>query len=164
MFVFAFIDHSRIEDMDSDTTERVPEVAIFIEGQFEFPQKTKLVSAVYNISFSKSLAEPHRLELQHCVKLETQSQANCLYFVRAPSFPTILPYRFTLIEGGQFNPGSRHGVINITGESCLLAIVADQKQQTKGSDEENYTINQDTRNEGILNHLLCYNIFSSFRS
>ena len=133
MFVFAFIDHSITEDMDSDTTERVPEVAvtIFIEGQFEFPQKTKLVSAVHNISFSKSFPEPHRLELQHCVKLESQSQANCLYFVRAPSIPTILPYQFKLIEGGQFNPGSRHGVINITGESCLLAIVADQKQVTK---------------------------------
>ena len=79
---------------------------------------------------TKLPAVPHRLEIQHCVKLETHVQANCLHFVRAPSSPTTLPYQFTLIEGGQFNPGNRYGIIDVTCESpCLVGIVADLKQQ-----------------------------------
>ena len=128
MSVFGFIDHPRIEDMDSDTTERVPEVSVttLMKGLFEFPPKTKLVSVIHNISVSKPFAEPYKLEIQHCVKLETQAQANCLHFVRASSSPITLPYQFTLIEGGQFYSGSRHGVIDITCESSCL--VADHNQ------------------------------------
>ena len=138
-----------LDDIDSNIPTTVPEiaVAILIEGQCEFPQKTKLVSVIHEISVSKPLAEPQRLEIQHCVKLETQAQTNCLHFVRAPSTPTILPYQFTLIEGGQFNPGSRHGVIDITCESsCLVAIVVDQKQQPIETNEESHTMNQGTMN------------------
>ena len=125
---FAFIDHPIMENIVSYTTVTVPEVAVTtrIEGQFEFPPKTKLVSAVHNVTVSKPLAEPYKLELQHCIKLETQAQANYLHFVRAPYSFTILPYQFTLIEEGQFNPGSRNGIIHIICQSsCLVAIVAD---------------------------------------
>ena len=151
-FLFVLLD-----DVDSNITTTVPEIAVttLIEGRFEFPQKTKLVSAVHDISVSKQLAEPHRLEIQHCVKLETQAQANCLHFVRAPSFPTTLPYQFTLIEGGQFNPGNRHGIIDITCESsCLVAIVAVLKQQPQ-INEESHTMNQ-----GTLNYNLLLNLFN----
>ena len=131
-----------------------------IEGRFEFPQSTKLVSAVHKISLSKPLTEPYKLEIQHCVKLEIEAQANWLHFVRAPYSPTTLPYQFTLIEGGQFNPESRHGVINLMCDSCcLVAIVADQKQKQKETGEEKYIMNQSTRNE-----LLQCNICSSYRS
>ena len=135
--------------INSDTTVTVPKVAesTIIEGQFEFPPKTKLVSAVHNISFSKPLAEARKLKIQHCVKLETQAQANCLHFVRAPSSPTTLFYQFTLIEGGQFYPGIRHGIIDITYESsCLVAIVVDQKQQPQETNEDNHIVNQGTMN------------------
>ena len=142
-FVFAFIDHPVIED-------KKVAVTTLIEGQFEFSPKTKLVSVVHMISVSKPLVEPYKLEIQHCVKLETQGQANCLHFVRAPYSLTTLPYQFTLIEGGQFTPGSRYGIIDITCESsCLVAIVVDQKQQPKETDEENYTKNQGTVNEDL---------------
>ena len=117
-----------------------------IEGYFEFPMKTKVVSAVHNISVFKPLTESQRLEIQHCVKLETQAQTNCLHFVKAPFSLTTLPHKFTLIEGGQFSPGSRHGVIYITFKSsCLVAIVADHE-----INEESHKMN-----EGILNELQC---------
>ena len=131
----------------------VPEIAVttLIEGRFKFPPKTKLVSVIQDISVSKPLAQSHRLEIQHCVKLETQPQGNCLHFVRAPSSPTILPYQFTLIEGGQFNLGSRYGIIDIPCESsCLIAIVADQKQQLQETNEESHTLNQGTMNYNLL--------------
>ena len=162
---FAFIDYPIMENIDCYTTVTVPEVVMttLIEGQFEFPQKTKLVSAVHIITVSKPLLEPYKLEIQHCVKLVTQAQVNSLHFVRAPYSLTILPYQFTLIEG-QFNPGSRHGIVDIICQStCLVAIVADQKQKTKDTDEENYIINQGTVNQGVLNELLQCNIYSSYR-
>ena len=139
--MFFLLEHPAINDNDNDIIVSEPEIAVttLIEGNFEFPMKTKVVSAVHNISVFKPLTEPQRLEIQHCVKLETQAQTNCLHFVRAPSSLTTLPYQFTLIEGGQFNLGSRRGVIDITFESsCLVAIVADHKM-----------------NEGILNELQC---------
>ena len=109
----------------------------FIKGQFEFPKGTKLASAVHGISVFQPLAEPQRLKIQHCVNLKTQAQANCLHFVRAPSSTTILPNQFTLVKGGQFNPGSQYGVIDMTCESsCLVAIVADREQQSQKTNEE----------------------------
>ena len=127
-------------------TETTIVLAALIGGRFEFPTKTKLVSTVCSISVSEPLAQSHRLEIQHCVKLETQREINYLHFVKAPSSATTLPFQFTLIEGGQFNPGSRYGVIDITFESdCLVAIVADQKLQPQ-SIEENHTMNQGTMN------------------
>ena len=127
-------------------------------------KKTKLVSAIHNISVSKPLAEPYKLEIQHCVKLETHAQADCLHFVRALSSPTTLPYQFALVEGGQFYPGSRHGVIDITCESsCLVAIVADEKEQSQENNEESYIIKKGIMNQVILNKLLQCNIFSSYR-
>ena len=118
-----------------------------IEYHFEFPSKTKLVSAVHTISVSKPLTEPYKLEIQPCVKLESQAQANCLHFVIAPFSSTTLPYQFTLIKGGQFNRGSRYEIIDITCESsCLVAIVVDQKQQTIETNEESHTMTQCTMN------------------
>ena len=144
MFCFCFS-----MDINSDTTVTVPKVVVttLIEGLFEFSQKTKLVSTVHNIFVCKPFTEPHKLEIHHCVKLETQPQANCLQFVIAPFSPTTLPYQFTFIKGGQFNLGSRHGIIDITCESsCLIAIVVDQKQQPQEANEESHTVNQGTMN------------------
>ena len=151
-----------LDDVNSNTTVTAPEISVttLIEGQFTFPKKTKLVSAIHEISVSKPLAEPQRLEIQHCVKLETQAQTKRLHFVSAPSSPTILPYQFTLIEGGQFNPGSRHGVIDIACESsCLIAIVVGQKRQPIKINEESYAINHGKMNQITLNELLQCNIF-----
>ena len=140
--MFFLLDHPTIGNIndDANATVSLPEIVVttFIEGHFEFPMKTKVVSAVHKISLSKPLTEPQRLEIQHCVKLETQAQANWLHFVRAPSSPMMLPRRFTLIEEGQFSPGSRHGVIDIIFESsCLVAIVTDHE-----INEESHKMNE----------------------
>ena len=123
-----------------------------IVGQFEFPERTKLASAIYKISVFQPLTKPLTLEIQHCVNLKTRAQANCLHFVRAPSSTTILPNQFTFVEGGQFNPGSRYGVIDMTCESsCLVAIVADQKQQSQETNEESSLDTIPTRGKNFRN-------------
>ena len=125
---------------DGILSSEVLEIALnaLIGGQFEFPKEIVLVSGVYAVSVSKPLVKPIRLEIQHCVNLKTQAQANCLHFVRAPYSCTTLPYQFTLIEGGQFNPGSRYGSINMTPlESFyLFAIVAEKNKQPQENNME----------------------------
>ena len=129
-------------------------VIALIKGQFEFPKGAKLASAVYNISFSQPLAKPLKLIIQHCVNLKTQAQANCLRFVIALSSTSILPNQFTLVKGGQFHPGSRYGVIDMTGESsCLVAIVADQEQQSQETNKESSLDTIPTHGKNFRNNL-----------
>ena len=75
-------------------------------GQFKLPVGTELVSSIYAISVSKTLLKPLTLELQHCVTLETQDQADSLKFVRAPLVGYNSNAEFTIMEGGEFTPSS----------------------------------------------------------
>ena len=115
------------------------EIAIcaLIGGEFELPKGSILVSVVYSLSMTKQIEKPLTLKIQHCVNLKTRAQADCLYFVTTLSHRT-LPYQFSLVEGGQFDPGSRYGSINIS-ESCnfLVAIVAKMNKQPHKTQKTN---------------------------
>ena len=118
----------------SDTCEVA--ITVLVGGHFKFPKGTVLASAVYTISIAKPLLKPLTLEIQHCVNLQTQAQANHLHFVRASLTPSTLPYKFTLLDGGQFYAGNRYGSIT-RGHFCAIGIVAEQDQQPHGeSDDE----------------------------
>ena len=58
-------------------------IKAIVAGQFEFPEGTDLVSAVYAISVSKRLTKPVMLEIQHCVAITREEQGRFLSFVRA---------------------------------------------------------------------------------
>ena len=107
----------------SSSDERC-EVAIvaLAGGQFNLPERTKLVSAIYAISVSKTLLKPLTLELQHCVALETKAQTDCLFFVRAPHVGCDLNAEFTIMEGGKFYPGSWYGSITHS-HFCKVGVV-----------------------------------------
>ena len=81
-----------------------------LSGQFELPQNTSLVSAVYWLDseprqeFSKHLT----LEIQHCVKPTHTSK---LSFVQAKCSPTHPPYEFKNVEGGVFSSESAYGCV-----------------------------------------------------
>ena len=87
------------------------EVTVLVDGQFQLPKGTELVSAVYGISLSKPLLKPVKLEIQHCLHLVTQDDANCLSFAIAPNQKCSLFYQFEVIEGGEFNPNEQYGSI-----------------------------------------------------
>ena len=125
----------------SDTCEVA--ITVLIGGHFKFPKGTMLVSAVYAISITKPLLKPLTLEIQHCVNIQTQAQANHLYFVRAPLTSSTLPYEFTLLDGGQFYPRNRYGSIS-RDRFCALGVVAVEDQQPHGeSDNEGSESNED---------------------
>ena len=99
------------------------EVAVtpLLSDQFEVPNGTVLVSAVYKIKVSKPLTKRVVIELQHCVDLRNTGQTGCLKFVRAPLKS---PYQFNIIDGGVFRIGNRYGSIE-RDDFCAMGIVAE---------------------------------------
>ena len=130
-------------------------VTVLVGGHFKYPKESMLVSAIYDISIAKPLLKPLMLEIQHCVNLHTQAEANCLHFVRANLHPSTLPYEFTqLLDGGQFYPGSRYGSIT-SDHFSPVAIVAEWNQQTQensgnegSSDDEESSNSQENGSVG----------------
>ena len=94
---------------------------VALSGQFELPQSTSLVSAVYWIDseprckFSKHLT----LDIQHCVKPTDTSK---LSFVQAKCSQTDLPYKFKNVEGGVFSSDSAHGYVQCNCFSLFGAV------------------------------------------
>ena len=92
-----------------------------LSGQFELPQNTSLVSAVYWLDseprqeFSKHLT----LEIQHCVKPTDTSK---LSFVQAKCSQTDLPYKFKNVEGGTFSSDSAYGCVQCNRFSLFGAV------------------------------------------
>ena len=78
-------------------------------GQFEFPNSSELVSAVYWISCASKFSKPVTLDLQHCAVGQTSS----LQFVRAKCTQKTLPYQFQPIDG-VFICDSDYGSTSIT--------------------------------------------------
>ena len=58
------------------------EVAVraLVGGQFQLPEDTELISAVYSISVSKPLLKQVKLEIQHCADLVTKDHTSYLSF------------------------------------------------------------------------------------
>uniref|UniRef100_A0A1X7T9G4 ZU5 domain-containing protein n=1 Tax=Amphimedon queenslandica TaxID=400682 RepID=A0A1X7T9G4_AMPQE len=86
-------------------------ITALVGGDFIFPEDTELVSAVYAISLSKPFIEPVKLEIQHCVSIETSSHCNYLSF--STSINNQPPYQFDTVDGGEFSIGNRYGGISI---------------------------------------------------
>ena len=98
-------------------------IKAIVAGQFEFPEGTDLVSAVYAISVSKRLIHPVILEMQHCVAISSKEQGQFLSFVRANCKQCEdLPYQFKLFNGGSFPPQSDYGKISCSRFSLVATV------------------------------------------
>ena len=104
----------------NDTSNVV--LTALVGGKFKFPEDVELISAVYDISVSKPLLKPVKLEMQHCADLVTENHTFYLSFATALADQPTLPYQFQLKDGGQFRPGDQYGSIFLT-HYCLIAIV-----------------------------------------
>ena len=110
--------------MPKGATSTPCDIAIkaIVAGQFEFPEGTDLVSAVYAISVSKKLTQHIILEMQHCVAISSEEQGQFLSFVRAKYNQPDLPYLFKLLKNGVFPPHSDYGKITCD-HFCLVGTV-----------------------------------------
>ena len=107
------------------------------------------------ILLSKPLNEPLRLDMQHCIKLVSQSQTKYMTFAIAPIYTPGLyihvPYKFKVVEGGEFTVNSFYGSIH-RQEFCLvceLAIETEQEQNgsTGSSNEDGTSSNNHTNDD-----------------
>ena len=145
------------------------EVAVraLVGGQFQLPEDTELISAVYSISVSKPLLKQVKLEIQHCADLVTQDHTSYLSFATA-SVNTGLPYQFNLEEGGQFHTGDQYGSICLSQFSSWAIIKFIKRllgyptsSESSSDDELPSEDAQEYRNEvspaeGILNLKICH--------
>ena len=120
--------------LPSTETAEVAVVAL-VGGQFVFPKKTVLVSAVYAVSVSRPLLKALRLEMQHCVDLSRGVKTKYLKFAIAPMSTPSLPYQFSIVDGGEFSEWNRYGSIN-REKFCLVSIVGSLTNGEEGGDEE----------------------------
>ena len=120
--------------LPSTETAEVAVVAL-VGGQFVFPKKTVLVSAVYAVSVSRPLLKALRLEMQHCVDLSRGVKTKYLKFAIAPVSTPSLPYQFSIVDGGEFSEGKWYGSIN-REKFCLVSIVGSLTNGEEGGDEE----------------------------
>ena len=79
---------------------------------------------------SKELLKPLTLELQHCVALETKTEADSLKFVRAPLVGSDSNTEFAIMEGGEFCPHSWYGSIT-RFHFCKCAVIQEEVQSTE---------------------------------
>ena len=92
-----------------------------LAGQYEFPEDSHLVSAVFwlrcepSCKFTKLIT----LEIQHCARPENFSK---LSFVRALCSQENLPYTFRQQGGGCFTSSSSYGVLELKGFSGLAVV------------------------------------------
>ena len=123
----------------SDTVQVT--ITALVGGDFIFPEDTELVSAVYAINASKPFLEPVKLEIQHCVSIETASHCNYLSFATATNSQP--PYEFNTVDGGEFSIGNRYGSISIATFSKYAALKKRSKKRKKahrkGSKKELHT-------------------------
>ena len=95
-----------------------------VAGPFQIPThiKADFVSTVYGIDIPKQLLKPIRVEIQHCVDLDTQDDIRHLTFVKASIDQSKLPFNFLLENGGEFSLDKQSGSIHLSWSS-LIAIV-----------------------------------------
>ena len=84
-------------------------IKVSLAGHFELPEGYELVSAVYWVRTSGEFEKPATIEVQHCANF---SDPNELLFVRTSYAQKFLPYKFKVIDGGFFSPGSKYGVLS----------------------------------------------------
>ena len=108
------------------TSTETAEVAVvaLVGGQFVFPENTEVVSAVYAIFVSQPLLQPLRLDIQHCVSIDTEEHSAYLSFATTANVD-VIPYQFELKEGGQFSSKSQYGSIFLSHFSpwCVVKAV-----------------------------------------
>ena len=109
------------QDTLSSTDTNELAMTALVGGQFQLPEGTELISAVYALSVSKPLLKPVKLEIQHCADLVTQDHTSYLKFATA-SVDVGLPYQFQLKEGGEFHPDDQYGSTCLS-QFSLWAIV-----------------------------------------
>ena len=133
------------------TVSETTDVALLalVGGQFVFPKNTQLISAVYCISVSKPLLKPLRLEMQHCVHIQSSAHTKYLKFAVASVDQSNLPYEFIPVDGGKFVPGEWYGSIEHKKFSPIFILYeCDEGDEDSQHEQQNGTSDEETDQDG----------------
>ena len=109
-----------------DVNQCLVNIKVSLTGEFEFPDNSELVSAVYWISVPLKSCQPITLEMQHCVSIETASQCSDLSFAVTKGTKKDPPHQFRRLEGGVFLPSSSYGSISVQHFCGIATVVRKQ--------------------------------------
>ena len=98
-------------------------VVVGLQGSFQVPHETELVSAVYYIEASSPLLKPIVLEIDHCVIFQEGDSEMALKFGKADVGTNIkLPYNFMDVSDGHFTRDSSSGSLETLTSHGLWGI------------------------------------------
>ena len=103
--------------LPSDVNECQVHIKVSPSGQFQFPENTELVSSIYWIATPHEFTKPVTVEIEHCVSM-TDNLPSLTYII-AKCTQEVLPYNFSILNGGEFASSSRYGSISLTHFSGL---------------------------------------------
>ena len=88
-------------------------VKIIFAGQFELPEDSQLISAIYWISSSRAFLKEVTVNIQHGAVITSEEQCTEFKFIVAKCSQEVLPYKFKKIGKGLFNTHSQYAAIKV---------------------------------------------------
>ena len=111
-------------------------VKTHMSGEFQFPEGTELVSAIYAVAFTHTLSDTVEIEIQHCVNLMNEEQGKHLSFVSTAKHDQL---KFEFVKGGKFYPGKRYA--SIKGLHCTEIAIVERINPASGKESHQMTSN-----------------------
>ena len=96
-------------------------VKAILAGQFELPEDTQLVSAIYWVSASQLFLKKVSVHIQHCAIITSQEEASNYKMIVGKCSQDSLPYTFQ-IRDGIFSPESQLATISVKQFSFFAAV------------------------------------------
>ena len=95
-----------------------------ISGRFTLPEGTELVSALYAISAERKFRKDAKIEIEHCLLLESETQTKLLHFINAHQTGPGTPYIFNIQKGGEFPLKNSYAAL-CQSEFSIIGIVTE---------------------------------------
>ena len=94
-------------------------VRVILDGQFQLPENSQLISALYSITTTKEFLKEVAVNIQHSAVITSDKEQSKFKFIISESSQ---PYNFREREGS-FNPDTDYGTIMLK-KFCALGQVA----------------------------------------
>lgn len=121
--------------LETGTSTLTMTIQASLNGHFQFPDGTELISGVYWVAFPQKFSQPVTIELQHCANLKHRDQVSSLVFLTAKCNQKTLPYEFQPLAGGTFSIDSSYGSIKLSHFSAVAVGLQEGKEKKEEQDE-----------------------------
>lgn len=110
--------------LQAGVTQTTVSVRVSLSGQFKFPTRSSLVSAVYWLSCPNhdTFMKPLVIDIEHCTAITAPSHCSQLSFVINKHMQRRI-YEFKELKGGKFSMHSSYGSISLTSFSRIAVIL-----------------------------------------